>query len=190
MDITQVKNILTLTSPTSLVYSYIHIIQLVTTTETTIVGTNYTTSASTYEATDDGHYVITEIRADKTSNGDYYISNGILYTSGDVAVVDAEAILAIDYGSTNMTKTDYDHVSYYNLETYYIDLIQNKFLKGICSCGCAIEDNDKLVIDTLLMGLEVIKILISYDQYNEAQRLIENLSTCTGSTNANCNCYA
>lgn len=197
MTVTQASDTLTITSTASLVYSYIHVVQQVTTTATTVVSVTFTSSVSTYTLTEDGYYVITEIKAETENNGDYYITGGVLYDSGDAEVYNPDTdtlasistVLAFDYTATSMTKITLDHISYYELEAYYIDLLQNKFLKGICGCTCTFSDATKQTIDTLMMGLAIIQYMNTYQQYNEAQRVLENLSSCVGLTTSDCGCY-
>ena len=40
------------------------------------------------------------------------------------------------------------------------------------------------------MGLEVLRTLEQYNQYYEAQRILEKLSTCNGNVPINCGCNA
>lgn len=190
MEISTNNYTITLTSTIASGYEYIHTVQKVSTTETTFENSEITDSTSTYNLTSDGYYILSEIKLPNVETVDnYYILDDVIYDP-DGAEITAEELLEVDTTDTNITREDNDYFLYYYLETYYINLIKDKFMKGICSCNC-VSSNDltKTTIDTLTMGLDVVKILLEYLQYYEAQRMIEQLSVCSGEINVNCNCY-
>lgn len=185
MEITQIANMLNLTSPATAGHSYVHVIDKITTSSESQVNDTIVDSTSSYELTSDGYYKVIEIRLPNTvSAGNYYTLDGDFFdTSGDQITL-AE-LLEVESG---VTRTDTNHLSYYYLDTYYLNLIKSKFLKNICGCSCS-SQQDRITIDTLTMGLHLIASLGTYLQYYEATRLIEQLSVCTGVSNVNCNCY-
>lgn len=186
MEITQSENTINLTSTYISGHTYLHTIQQVTTIETTLFESIFTSSSSEIILIDDGYYIISEIRLPNQIVSGYYIIDEIIYDElGNEVTV--EELLELDTTDTNIIREDIDYISYYNIETYLITLIKNKFLKGFCSCNC-ITDEDKRTIDTLMMGIEAIKNLEVYLLYNEIQRIIEQLSVCTGTVNLNCSC--
>lgn len=190
MQISTELNKITLVSPVASGYAYVHTIQKVTTMEVTLEESFITESISSYELSTDGYYIVSEIKLpDSVSVGNYYISGESIYdTTGTEITV--QELLDTDTTGTNIIREDNDYFTYYFLELYYINLIKDKFMKGICSCNCNNgKSSEKLTIDTLTMGLEVIKILVEYLQYLEAERIIEQLSVCSGQINVNCNCY-
>ena len=186
MQISTTKNTVNLVSTITSGYKYIHVIEKVTTTEVTLENSEFTESSSSYDLLTDGYYNIIEIKLpDSYSEGIYYIDGETIYSP--VGVITLEELLEVDVEGTNILREDNDYFLYYFLETYYIDLIQSKFLKSICTCSC-VNSQDRVTIDTLTMGLELIKKLVEYLQYMEAERMIEQLSTCSGIINTNCNC--
>ena len=96
-------------------------------------------------------------------------------------------LLKIDPIVGGFARQDQDWFTYYQLHTYYINLIKSKFLNNICSCTC-MSTNDKTMIDTLTMGLTLIDELLTFILYYEAERILEQLSACTGVVNTKCNC--
>lgn len=188
MNITQTENVLTLTSPVESGFRYIHTIQKVTITETTLVNKVFTDSISSYTMPSDGYYIITEIKLTTTPGQYYYIVGDIVYSSLGVEI-SVENLLAISVSGTNILRIDTDLLNKYNTNLYYVNLIKNKFLKIICTCDC-ISKSDKLTIDTLTMGLVLIENLVLNLQFYEAQRIIENLGICNNLivSNPNCNC--
>lgn len=189
MKIEQFDNTLTLTSITVSGHKYVHALQKVTTLTTTYYSGSFTENVSTSALTTDGYYIISEIRLPEgVSNGNYYILNNKIYNPSGVEI-SIEDLLTVNIIGTNIIRTDYNYVSCHYLNTYNINLIKQTFLKGICSCNCSTR-TDKQTIDTIIMGLEVIKNLIDYELYLEAQRMIEQLGVCSGILNPNCNCNA
>lgn len=187
MEIEQHGDTLTLTSPTISSHKYIHIIQKVTSTNTTFYSGVFSENISSIALTTDGYYILTEIRLPEIITVGYYIQNDKIYNNG--VEISIEDLLKIDVEGTNILRTDSDYLSYYYINKYNIDLIKTTFLKGICNCGCSTREGNQ-TIDTLVMGIEVLKSLVDYNLYYEAQRVVEQLSICTGEINSNCNCNA
>lgn len=188
MELELTATTLNVTSIDSLGYSFVHIIQKITTTSTTIYDSNITEGTSEFVLETDGYYIVSEIKIlDTESPGFYYTDGESIYdTSGEEITI--QELLDLDIEGTNLEREDQDLVTYYLLNTYYVDLVKSKFLKKICTCSC-VRDSDKLTIDTLTMGLYAIQSLVDYEQYYEAERLIEQLGVCSGVVNTNCNCY-
>lgn len=169
-------------------YSYVHAIQKVTTTDTTLYYDNITTTSSSTTLTVDSYYILSEIRLPNTvTPGGYYTVDGKIYNSLGVEI-SVEQLLDTSILNTNIVRVDTDYIFYYYIEKYYIDFLKSKFQESINSCTC-LNKQDKITIDTLTMGLDVIKYLNTYQLYNETQRIIEQLSVCTGVSTTNCNCY-
>ena len=187
MKIEQFSETLTLTSITVSGHKYIHALQKVTSTDTTYYSGIFTENVSTIAFATDGYYIISEIRLPEQviSNG-YYTLNDIKYdpTANTITI---ENLLKVDITGTNIIRTDYNYLSYYYINKYNIDLIKQTFLKGICNCGCSTRTGGQ-TIDTLIMGIEVLKNLVDYELYYEAQRVVEQLGICTGILTTSCNC--
>lgn len=126
----------------------------------------------------DGYYRVSEYPL--TTTGTYYIDNNILY--GPNGETDGE-----DLVNDVVPEETYDLVVYEYLETFYKDLISDKLIKGICNCNCT-SSHDEVVIQTLTIGLEMLKILEKYKQYYEVYRILKQLETCDNFVNINCDC--
>lgn len=188
MEITQLGQILTFTSQVSTTDVYVHLVQQVTSLDKTLLTALYPIdNISEYTLESDGYFEITELIID--SAGEYYINGGSLYSSAIELIPDAD-ILGTDFYGTNVTISTDKYFSYTLLQENYLTLLQKKFLGEVCGCGCSLSGNDKQVIDTILMGTEVLNILVDTEQFYEALRILGNLSGCTINTNtSNCNCY-
>ena len=186
MNITQSQNIITITGTVTADYDYIHVIQQATIADTTSILESITNSISTKSLLADGYYQITEIKL-PTTPGEYYYTNGtIVYDPNGDAISIANLLLVNPIG-TNIVREDTDFITVYLLNTYYINLLKTKFLNGISGCEC-INKSEKLTIDFLTMGLYLIESLVIAEQYNECQRIIEQLGICSGVVTPNCNC--
>lgn len=186
MEITQTNNNIEVVSTELSGYVYLHVYQKITTTVESIIQETYTDSSSSISLTTDGYYIISELKLRSTETpGEYYVLGEDIYTPEGELILLEDLMLIEDLE----IRTDANVLSYYYIEKYYIDLVKSKFLKGMCSCAC-INDLDKITIDTLTMGIEVLDILIKYSQFYEAERMVEQLSVCTGIVNTNCSCNA
>lgn len=104
-------------------------------------------------------------------------------------VISAETLLATSTDLTNIIRTDENWITMYILDDYYIRLLKSKYLHNICNCGCGCIDKiDKVRLDTLTMGLDLIEALEAKNQYYEIQRIVEKLMVCFGLIDSNCNC--
>lgn len=189
MNISQSENKLIIVSEETAMYRYIHIVQDVTIVNTTIVNDEFTDSMSYYTFSDDGYFIVTEMKLTTNPGDYYYISNDTIYdpTGTEITV---EELLEVDIDlNPEIVREDQDYISMYYLDDYYLTLLKSKYLKNICNCGCSCIDNiDKVQLDTLTMGLDLIDALLLKLQYHEVQRIVEKLSVCFGLTNTNCNC--
>lgn len=188
MNISQVDNTLNISSTAYSGYTYIHAIQSVTINEVILVNDVFTTAASSYNFLTDGYFIIIEIKLPTTPGEYYYISDEIIYNpEGEEITV--EQLLDIDVTDTNISRVDEDYTTIYYLNDYYLALLRSKYLKNICNCGCGcIDKQDKVRLDTLTMGLDLIEALIGKAQYYEVQRIVEKLMICFGIVENNCNC--
>lgn len=193
MNINIYKNALTISDTEVTEYKYIHVIQLNAITGSGTQYVKYTHDSSTTTLAADGYYTITQMMLPLDPvEGTYYIieslvggDDQVIDPNGDVILIDD--LLLVDTVGTTITKTVENIFSDYSLHTYYINLLKSKFLKNVCGCDC-ISKQDKLTIDTLTMGLALIEELVAFAQYNEAERIVEQLNKCTGLVTPNCNC--
>lgn len=190
MNINIYKNELTVSDTAVSVFKYVHTIQLNNIAGTGVRYDKYTYDSSTTILATDGYYTITQIMLSLDQvPGTYYIIEDvvdqIIGPSGFPITI--TELLAVDPLEGGFERQDQDWFTYYQLNDYYINLIKAKFLNNICNCGC-INTQDKLMIDTLTMGLALIDELITYTKYYESERILEQLSKCTGIVNTSCNC--
>lgn len=182
MTITQTGNTVSITSTPQAGYRFIHAIQKVTSTVTTLVNDTFTDSASSFTLESDGYYIISETKLTTTPGAYYYISGDTVYSSVGVEIT-VEDLLEEELEQTTFV----NHFSRYNVNEYYINLLKSKFLNNICACNC-ISTSEKLTIDMLTMGITLIDSLVIDEQFYEAERIVEQLGTCTNTITPSCNC--
>lgn len=194
MELIQTNNTLTVFGTSVEGYSNVYILQKIDPTSETAtnVANSVSTAGTAFTITTDGYYLISKFIMSTTPSDIYYYIDGEAVITPEDAEWTTTALYQLldidDYVAAGITVETTNYFTYYNIQTYYINLLKSKFLKNLCACGC-MSANDRVTIDTLTMGIEVIKSLITYSQLNEAARIVSLLSVCTGNVNTNCNCY-
>lgn len=188
MNISQIEEVLHLVSIETNGYGFIHVIQDVRIHETTVAKDIFTNSSSTYTFLSDGYFIITEIKLPLVSGTGYYINGESVYNPNGQEI-SIEDLLLINPSTSNIVRSDQNYISLFLLKDYYLKLLKTKYLKNICNCGCGCIDKiDKVQLDTLTMGLDLIEALEVKSQYFEIQRIVEKLSVCFGLITSDCNC--
>ncbi len=190
MELIQNQNILVITDTAVADRSNVYIIQRISPTSDVPENITYLISedGGTVAITLDGYYNVHKLQITTIAGAGYYITGDQLYGPGDVLVTGTNiySLLDIeDFLAVGITYSVENYFTYYNIETFYIDLLKNKFLRNICCCN---PPNDRVTIDALTMGIDVIKYLLEYLNYNEAARIVDMLAVCTGVVNTNCGC--
>lgn len=186
MLIVKTNNILSMTSTPATGYKFVHIINKVTITVETIIHDEITDSISSKTLTDDGYYQVAEIKLTTTPGNYWYITGDTIYLNG-VEKTSAE-LFAADPNTGGITRTDYDIINTYILSNYYTNLLKSAFTKDLCVCGCT-DKYERITMDVLIMGMELINQLTLIENYYEVQRIIERLSVCNNLLTSGCDCY-
>lgn len=186
MNLTQTQNILTVNDTAATGYSNVYILQRIQ-DGTTDIGYIISANGGSFNLTLDGYYLLHKFQITTIPNNDYYISGNKLYNSdGEVDEFSINSLLYIeDYDSVGIAYDTIEYINYYNIEQCYINLLKEALLVNPCC-----NQTNKDIINTLTMGIEVIKYLVEYSQYMEASRIISMLCSCSNLTNTNCNCNA
>lgn len=156
------------------------------------VGAAIYAGGAVFTLTADGYHQITKLTMSTSySEVNYFILSGKVYSPGGSTQYTGDSLYDLlditDYEGYGIIYEEANYFTYELMNTYYINLVRTKFLCNVCSNTC-ITDKDRIVLDTLLMGIEVIKILVAESQYDEAGRIANLLSTCTSVTSTSCNC--
>lgn len=166
-------------------YYYVHAIQQVTTLETSLLHSIIVELESEYQFLIDGYFVISEILLPDSEGQGVWTDGDKIYDENGIEIT-VEQLLEIDPETSNIVRDDDSIVITYYLNEYYHSVLKVSLQDGLC--GKCKSTTQKAELDTLMIGLEVIDYLVENEQYYEAQRIIEQLSSCVGLMNSNCNC--
>ena len=161
-------------------YYFLHILAKITTEETTVSTSNITRATSSLSITTDGLYQVISIKLpETTSTIDEYYTNGTnIYQYDSVEIIPVSSMLTYSEKTTQYVFSKF--VVYNNLietEKDILDLLYD----------CKSDPIKTRYRDILYMGLSVIQYLLDNSLYNEANRLIEKLQSCS-TTTSTCNC--
>lgn len=131
----------------------------------------------------DGYYILHKYKLPTTVGAEYYIIGGNLYGPIEELLGGQEVYSILDYETPEYSQVEF--LYYENIREFYINLLKDKYLKNLCCCG---SFQDKSIVDTITMGLEVISYLEEYSQFYEASRIIDMLSLCNKTVISNCGC--
>ena len=188
MEISTSNNIIYVSNTPTLGYKYVHFLQKLNNKDTLLKDYSVTDNVSNIILPEDGLYNVTSVRIINSNvENSYYIEDDEVFDNlGNLIVV--EDLLNVTHASL-IKETEVTFLIYY-LKNFYTNLLESKIFKNIYDCNCQESKTDKVLIDTLTMGLEVLKILVEHEQFHEAQRIVEKLTTCNKAINLNCNCNA
>lgn len=188
MDILQTNNTILVSNPMLIDFKYVYSLIKITTEDEELISSSVVISETSFLLTEDGHYKIVSAWITTIPGSGYYISGDTVYNSLNQPLT-VEELLALDPSGTNISWEEEHYISTYYINEYYIDLLNSKFVKQL-KCGCEfISKSDKIMIDTLTMGLTLIEKLIENSLYYEAGRILEKLLICARLVNPpNCNC--
>ena len=128
----------------------------------------------------DGFYTITRITVPKDESALWYYKDGKIY-HGLREEFTIPQFIEINLKTTDL---DIDYIHYFsvcNLKKCFIAICQQIFETNSSICKKA--DIDSTIIykrDLLWSALNVIKYLVDMDQYEEAQRILDEITECNG----------
>ena len=131
----------------------------------------------------DGFYTLVTLKVPKGPGTEYYYDKGKFYHFYEE--VELQTLLEMN---PSVTKLDITYEYYFQtcrLRKCYINICYQIFDKK-ASISCNTPDIDKNLIykrDLLWSALNVIKYMAEMDQYEEAERLLERITSCNGLCN-------
>lgn len=116
------------------------------------------------------------------SNGIYFIENNKLYkvVDGEIKEVEVKELLERNYEGTNILHCKIDIFFNGNLQQCYINYCKNIYDSLINKCKTRESDDDIWARDFIWMTLNIIDYLVGFQQFMEAERIIEEFKTCGG----------
>lgn len=142
-----------------------------------------------FETTEDGFYTLITIKVPRDPSNYFYYRDNKIYKGAEE--VQIQEVLETNPHISNITPTyDYYFLTI-RLRKCYVDACNEIFrTKG----KCFDYKNSDLIYkrDLIWSALNVIQYMAELDQYEEAQRLLEELTSCNGicqgSEHSQCNC--
>ena len=128
-----------------------------------------------FETDSDGFYVLITIPVPIDETNYYYYKNGRFY-NGTKEISITDILKTNPHLSNIVPKYDYCFLTA-RLKKCYIDACYKIFSS---SDRCSKDKTDTYERDLIWSALKTIEYLIEFDQYKEAQRLLEELTSCNG----------
>lgn len=114
----------------------------------------------------------------------YYSDGNFCYkinSDGEEEIVELTELVEVCNVGTTILKTSYDFVILGRLKRCYIEICKQLLDNGLNRCLS--KDNDSELIylrDAILMTINTVSYLVEFEEFAEAQRIIENVSNCNG----------
>lgn len=140
-----------------------------------------------FKTDSDGFYVLLTVIVPKDSTNYFYYNNGKFYKN--VSEVSVKEIIETNPHLSNITIL-YDYYFLTSrLKKCFVDICYNIFNTKQCSKN---RDNELVYKrDLIQSALNVLEYLVEVGQYKEAQRLLEELTSCNGicQKHKKCKCH-
>ena len=116
------------------------------------------------------------------SNGIYFVENNKLYkvVDGEIKETEVKELLERNYEGTNILHCKIDIFFNGNLQQCYINYCKKIYDSLINKCKTKESDDDIWARDFIWMTLNIIDYLVGFQQFMEAERIIEEFKTCGG----------
>lgn len=126
---------------------------------------------------------------DFISSGIYFIDNDKLYkaVNGEIKEAEVKELLERNYDGTNILHCKIDIFFNGNLQQCYINYCKKIYDSLLNKCKQQGFDSDIYARDFIWMTLNIIDYLVGFQQFMEAERIIEQFRTCGGFCNSNNN---
>ena len=141
---------------------------------------------------EDGYYLLCKIIVPKDITKPYFYQQGKFYKG--TQEVELQELIDVNPEVSKLQISYEDYFQTCHLRQCFINICQEIF-KGTQSLRCGTEILDKTLIykrDLLWSALNVIKYLVEFKQFDEAERLLNNITKCNGlcdnKPNKKCGC--
>ena len=165
-------------------YVYIYILQLNKIKDKSISQTFLKTKPTDeikFTIGQDGYYTLCKLKVPLDPSMPYYYKDGKFMYKG-IKEVTLYELLSIDPEISKLKITYYYYFQLCRLRKCYVDIV-NKILdeRGNLNCSSnGVNKEDIYKRDLLLSAINVISYLAEMEQFEEAERLLERISSCNG----------
>lgn len=165
-------------------YVYVYILQLNKVKDKSISQTFFKTDPTQeikFTIGQDGYYTLCKLKVPLDTSMPYYYKDGKFMYKG-IKEVTLYELLSVDPEISQLKITYYYYFQLCRLRKCYIDIV-NKILNDRASINCnntGVNKEDIYKRDLLLSAINVISYLAEMEQFEEAERLLERISSCNG----------
>lgn len=133
----------------------------------------------------DGYYVIYKIIIPTDKDLPYYYENGKFYQNVDFSInavteISLQALIEMNPKITGIRIEYYEYFSVCNLKKCYIQICKEILEQKTSICNPILDNSLVYKRDLLWAALSVIEYMAELGQYEEAQRLLEEITECNG----------
>lgn len=138
-----------------------------------------------FPSVQDGYYIIYKIIIPTDKDLPYFYENGKFYQNMDFIIESAEeislqALLEMNPKVTGIKIEYYQYFSVCNLKKCYIRICKDILSQNSSICNPNLDRSLTYKRDLLWAALSVIDYMAEMEQYEEAQRLLEEITECNG----------
>lgn len=165
-------------------YVYVYILQLNKANNKTSCQTFLRTSSDEqikFTIGQDGYYTLCKLKVPTDTSMPYYYKNG-KFTYKGLKEVSIYELLNINPEVSELEITYYYYFQLCKLRKCYVDIV-NKILNDRANINCnnnGVDRGDIYKRDLLLSAINVITYLVEMEQFEEAERLLERITSCNG----------
>lgn len=135
---------------------------------------------------EDGYYTLCTIKVPRKLNGDdelpqYYFDGGRFWNKNSESEVSIQELITVNPEFSGLEIIYDNYFSVCHLRKCFIRMCQEIFnSRATIRCETKFKDSLTYNRDLVWAALNVIQYLVDFEQYGEAQRILERISGCNG----------
>ena len=170
-------------------YAYIYVLQLNKSNEviTQVAKRENIEDQVVFDIGQDGFYTLITIKVPRDTSKEYYYRDGKVYHINEEA--DLALLLELNPEVSGLIVTPEYYFQTCHLRKCYISICQQIF-DQVHSLNCdkpSIDSNLIYKRDLLLSAINIIEFMAEWDQFKEAELLLERIMNCNGLCDMKCN---
>lgn len=174
-------------------FVYVYVLQLNTSTNTItqVFIKEHEDEQIIFDNKDDGYYTLCTIKVPLDPSKPYYFANGRYHKQN--IEVELQELINVNSEVSELEITYDYYFSTCKLKKCFIRLCQEIFdQRASTKCEPKYKNDSNYNRDLVWAALHVIEYLVEFEQYSEAQRILEKISGCNGlckeSSKGGCGC--
>lgn len=129
----------------------------------------------------DGYYTLCSIKITTDENSKYFYKEGNIYFKNNI--ISLQELIELNPAYTGVSIVYDQYFQICKLKKCYIKICQEIFEQRAPSSRCLSSNVDKNLIykrDLIWMAINIIGYMVEFGQFEEAQRLLNNIGGCNG----------